>query len=102
MKPIRRILLLAAFVGLISPFSVFAQRNNLPQFFRPYDQRGVNTFEEPRADTSAYDGFEVYLGGAFTQPFQMLDHSNDNPGDSLLNIGAGFNLASANLMLDAQ
>lgn len=96
------LLLTAVAIAALAPVSALAQRANIPQYFRPYDQRGVNVFEEPRTDSTEFDGFEVYLGGAFAQQFQSLDHSNDNVGDSLLNIGAGFNLASANLILDAQ
>ena len=103
MKANRYILTLA--VGLVAglaPLATMAQRTNVPQYFRPYDQRGVNVFEDPRVDSTGYDGFEVYLGGAFAQQFQMLDHSNANPTDTLMDIGAGFNLATANLILDAQ
>ena len=98
----QRLAIAAALLLGFAPLSVLAQRTNIPQYFRPYDQRGVNTFEEPRTDTTSFDGLEVYLGGAFAQQFQMLDHSNANPGDSLLAIGSGFNLATANLNLDAQ
>ncbi len=94
--------LIALAIAAFAPVSSLAQRMNVPQYFRPYDQRGINVFEEPRIDTTSYDGFEVYLGGAFAQQFQSLDHANDNPGDSLMNIGAGFNLATANLIIDAQ
>jgi hypothetical protein len=68
-------------------------------------------FEAPKADTVAFDGFEVDWGAAFTQQFQGLTHSNDATpvfGDdgrnvnALNEIGAGFNLATANLYLGAQ
>ncbi len=86
------------------------------QYFRPYDQYGLNTFEATKLDTVAYDGFKLRLGAAFTQQFQMLDHENaanprmlpdTQPGSTynaneLMEIGAGFNLATANLNLDAQ
>jgi hypothetical protein len=103
MKRISQLLVLtvAAVLGL-APVASLAQRTNIPQYFRPYDQRGVNMFEEPREDAREFEGFEVYLGGAFAQQFQSLSHSNENVGDSLLSIGAGFNLATANLILDAQ
>lgn len=70
------------------------------QYNRPVGQAGVNVFEAPIQDTTAYDGFAVKLGGAFTQQLQALDHSSD--GADLPEIGRGFNLATANLDLDVQ
>lgn len=101
--------LAAAFA--LAPITSLAQRTNVPGYFRPYDQRGVNVFEETRLDTVPFDGFEVYWGGAFTQQFQALSHSNEaepvlnDAGanlNELIEIGNGFNLATANLILDAQ
>ncbi len=57
-------------------------------------------FEPPVEDTTAYNGFAVKLGGAFTQQLQAIDHSND--AGNLPDIGRGFNLATANLDLDVQ
>jgi hypothetical protein len=79
------------------------------QFWRPYDQRGINVFETGKADTVAFDGIKVRVGGAFAQQFQSLSHSNSatarfNEGgvnlNQLMDIGSGFNLATANLNLD--
>jgi len=85
------------------------------QHIRPYDQRGVNVFEAPKHDTTPYTGFQLDWGAAFNQPFQSLEHSNtaavktakDAAGkeynaNELINMGAGFNLANANLFLNAQ
>ena len=85
------------------------------QHMRPYDQRGVNVFEAPKNDNVPYEGFKLDWGAAFNQPFQSLDHSNtaqakpakDAAGkeynaNQLMNMGAGFNLANANLFLNAQ
>jgi hypothetical protein len=84
------------------------------QNIRPYDQRGINVFEAPRTNVP-YTGFKLDWSAAFNQPFQALNHSNtatarilrDAQGreynaNELMNIGAGFNLASANLLLNAQ
>lgn len=99
------LLLLAAL-----PFSAAAQYTDL-QYYRPHSQAGLHVFEAPQTDTVAYDGFEVDWGAAFTQQFQGLSQSNEaNPvfdGDgnnvnALPEIGAGFNLATANLYLGAQ
>jgi len=70
------------------------------QYARPIGQAGVNVFEAPVQDDSEFDGFAVKLGGAFTQQMQAIEHSSD--GTDLTEIGRGFNLATANLDLDAQ
>lgn len=82
--------------------------------FRENDKRGLNVFEAPK-DNVPFDGFQLQLGGAFTQQFQALEHSNRaDPvtlttaagapynANELLDIGMGFNLATANLNLNAQ
>src|SRR5690606_16060715 len=84
------------------------------QNYRPYDQRGINVFEAPK-DNTPFAGFTLDFGGAFTQQFQALDHSNtavpvlkqdaagnEYDANELIDIGMGFNLATANLNLDAQ
>ncbi|HKL87809.1 MAG TPA: hypothetical protein VJ884_02315, partial [Salinibacter sp.] len=56
-------------------------------------------------DTTAYNGFAIKLGGAFTQQMQAISQSNDAPDGSdasIPEIGRGFNLATANLDLDVQ
>jgi hypothetical protein len=82
-----------------------------PQYWRPYDQRGINMFETPKVDTVGFDGIKVRLGGGFAQQFQGLRHSNtaqprfdaqDRNLNQLFAIGNGFNLATANLNLDVQ
>ncbi len=85
------------------------------QHLRPQDQRGVNVFEPPKDDNVPFEGFKLDWGAAFTQQFQALDHSNtatevirkdasgrDYDANQLMDIGAGFNLATANLTLNAQ
>ncbi|HMJ70374.1 MAG TPA: hypothetical protein VK508_15825 [Cyclobacteriaceae bacterium] len=47
-----------------------------PQYFRHYDQRGVNVFETRKADSSTFDGVKLRIGANFTQGFQTLRHSN--------------------------
>ncbi len=64
-------------------------------------------FEEPKPDVmQQQDGIQLHLGGAFTQTFQDLTDNNAaaaqaSADNQLADIGAGFNLASANLHLDA-
>ena len=88
---------------------------------RPNDQTGLNVFENPKTDTK-FDGLKVTFGGAFTQGFQALSHSNEasvnvktQPGltntdaasqqkydaNLLVPIAPGFNQATANLMINA-
>ena len=86
--------------------------NPLVQFpnQRPPDQRGLNTFEAPKTQSRLIgDTPQLRLGGAFAQQFQVLDHSNTADPlvvdgvnrNELADIGAGFNLATANLNVNA-
>jgi hypothetical protein len=97
MKSHIRLILLAAIAA-----SAGAQQPIAIQHIRPQDQRGVNMFEPSKHDTVTFQGTRVVLGGAFRQDFQGLQHENANPGSPLINIGHGFNNASANLNLDVQ
>ena len=91
------------------------------QFFRPYDQYGARMFETTKADTTPFTGLHVRVGGAFAQDYQFLNHENyvtDNNGNFIIPAGgklskadstnrlqhltSGFNLAMANMFLDAQ
>ena len=54
----------------------YAQQPAL-QYFRYYDQRGVNVFETSKNDTVAFEGMKVRIGANFTQGFQNLNHSNN-------------------------
>ena len=80
------------------------------QHFRPTDMRGINMFETPKTEEMPYTGFKLNWGAAFTQQFQGLDHRNSadprivngTDRNKLVQIGHGFNNASANLYLNAQ
>ncbi|MGQ0646772.1 MAG: hypothetical protein ACT4P7_04325, partial [Gemmatimonadaceae bacterium] len=80
------------------------------QHLRANDQRGVNIFEAPKHDAVPYDGFRLNVGAAFTQQFQGLAHrntaspkvANNVNANQLMDIGHGFNNASANLYINAQ
>ena len=92
--------------------SVSLYRPTEIQHLRPADQRGINMFESPKEEGVAFTGFTLSLGGAFTQEFQGLEHSNTaNPvmtgtpavnSNQLIAIGHGFNNAVANLNVNAQ
>jgi hypothetical protein len=79
-------------------------------YFRPHDAGGLNVFEPPKLEGTAYDGFAIQWGAAFTQQYQSLAHDNNaTPNvvsgvdlNSLIHIGNGFNNADANLYLDGQ
>ena len=81
------------------------------QYWRPYDQRGLNVFETSKLDTVPFEGVKVRVGGSFTQQFQNLSHENTaspvmNPAgvnlNQLMDIGFGSNLATANLNIDVE
>jgi hypothetical protein len=80
------------------------------QYFRPFDQRGLNIFEAPKTPGAAYEGFALQFGASFAQQFQSLRHENQaDPrivnnvdANELMLIGDGFNNAVANLYLNAQ
>ncbi len=111
MNRMRSTLLAATAALLLVPAAAEAQLSNTQlQHFRPYDKHGLHIFEAPRTDTP-YQGFQIFWGASFTQQFQALSHENSHgePSDTptenaaqLRNIGAGFNLATANLHLGAQ
>src|SRR6478672_11456625 len=62
-----------------------AQKITRASLYRPFeinhiraaDQRGVNVFEAPKDDQVPFNGFALSFGGAFTQEFQGLDHTNN-------------------------
>ncbi|HEX8546999.1 MAG TPA: hypothetical protein VF691_08565 [Cytophagaceae bacterium] len=77
-----------------------AQRSEI-QYFRPYDQRGVNLFETSKIDSLPFDGLKLRIGANFTQGFQSLKHSNKGVVP-LYDLSSGFPLAQANLNIDVQ
>ena len=80
------------------------------QNVRPQDQRGLTMFETPKESGVPYTGFKLSWGAAFTQQMQALDHENKAASrlvngveqNTLVEIGTGFNTATANLSLGAQ
>ena len=94
---------------LFMVFTLGAYAQQAPiQYFRPYDQKGVNVFETSKVDTVSYEGIKLRIGANFTQQFQSLSHSNSENivgevnKNALYDLSPGFNLAMANLNLDAQ
>jgi len=81
------------------------------QYFRPNDKAGLNVFETSKKDTVAFNGLAVKVGGFFSQDFQALKHENNATpkigtdginANQLIALKNGFNLAMANLTIDAQ
>jgi hypothetical protein len=103
MKRSRILRVTALLALLVTVQTAWAQRGEI-QYFRPYDQRGVNVFETSKNDTIAFDGFKLRLGANFTQGYQNLKHSNANntPGQALYKMKGGFPLAQANFNIDVQ
>lgn len=96
---------------IMVPFLLQAQ--NDVQYYRPYDQRGANIFETPKSDMGASGDFKVRIGANFAQQFQALSHENkasykpvsatdSTNANQLIGLSNGFNLATANLNVDAQ
>lgn len=87
-----------------------AQQSSL-QYFRPNNKLGNGIFEPDKNDTTSFTGIKVRVGGNFTQDFQAIGHKNNatevlNTGgvntNQLVSLTNGFNLAMANLNIDAQ
>jgi hypothetical protein len=104
--------LIALFLVAVYAFEAKAQGLQRDvQYWRSYDQRGLNIFETSKMDTVPFEGVKVRVGGHFTQQFQNLRHENTaNPVlnsngvnlNQLIDIGFGSNLATANLNLDVE
>ena len=76
------------------------------QYTRANNQSGLHVFEPSKDDSTEYKGLKVRVGGAFTQGFQSLNHSNADTftlaNKELYKMAGGFNLAAANLNFDIQ
>jgi hypothetical protein len=88
------------------------QAQSSMQFFRPYDETGLHIFETTKVDTIPFKKLHVQIGGSFEQTFQTLRDVNTaqvlllpaykGNVNSLIPLTNGFNLAMANLNIDAQ
>jgi hypothetical protein len=84
----------------VVPIISNAQTADKIQYIGPYDRTGLTVFEAPPETEVPFEGLAVGWGAAFTQQLQGLSHEN-TPG-GLIEIGTGFNTATANLNLDVQ
>ena len=80
-------------------FSFYAQDSRTLDNYRQPDKRGINVFEAPKDTVSTFDKVKVRIGGSSTLQFQALSNENSD-AVPLQEIGANFNLATANLDLD--
>jgi hypothetical protein len=126
------VFILALAAGTVSAQDTTAKKNKVItakaediQYFRPWDQRGINMFEPSKIDNTPFNGVKVRIGGSFTQTYQALKHENSanylkvntsatsiTNGNYLYNVIPtqdttmgqmnGFNTASANLNFDIQ
>jgi len=82
------------------------------QYYRPNDKSGINVFETTKSDTTAFQKMRVKIGGNLEQSFQTLRDQNTAAPltqapytgnvNSLIPLTNGFDLAMANLNIDAQ
>ena len=112
MKRINYLFRKLTLVGFIcSGYSAVAQDSTI-QYFRANDKTGINVFETTKKDSGNFTGLKVKVGGNFEQSFQMLRDQNTaaaatQPGftgnvNSLIPLTDGFDLAMANMNIDAQ
>ncbi len=76
------------------------------QYFRFYDQRGINVFETTK-EAPTFQGFRVRFGAGFTQQYQAIKHENTGATNfqttnRLYPLQDGFMTAQANLNMDVQ
>lgn len=119
MKDSLSIMKLAGFFFALIVLPIFSWSQNDVQYYRPYDKRGTNIFETPKSDMGASGDFKVRVGANFAQQFQALEHENKadyiklpyktkagtidtTDANKLVPLSNGFNLATANLNIDAQ
>ena len=91
--------------------STMAQSQQM-QYFRPNDKNGLNVFETTKNDSTSFHNLKVLVGGNFEQSFQALRDQNTavpvtetgftGNVNSIMPLTSGFDLAMANLNIDAQ
>jgi hypothetical protein len=99
------------------PLTTFGQVEKIsymrPQYWRPYDQTGINVFETTKQTYPvAFDGLRIRFGAGFTQQYQNLKHENPlavnnesstwASSNKLYPLRPGFMTAQANLNMDVE
>ncbi len=102
---------LATISFILAGLSTMAQHQEM-QYFRPNDKNGLNVFETTKHDSTSFQHLKVMFGGNFEQSFQALrDQNTAQPltetgftgnVNSVIPLTNGFDLAMANLNIDAQ
>ena len=97
---------------LAIPLATMAQNEKVsygnPNYWRPYDQTGINKFETGKQDdTAQFTNLQVRFGAGFTQQFQHLKQENKGAlgfesTNKLYPLTGGFLTAQANLFMDVQ
>ena len=91
---------------------LFATAQAQMQYYRPNDKTGLNVFETAKNDSTSFQKVHVKVGGSFEETFQNLNNKNTASAmtqngytgnvNSLESLTPGFDLAMANLNIDAQ
>ncbi|HZV68583.1 MAG TPA: hypothetical protein VFG10_03535 [Saprospiraceae bacterium] len=124
MKNYQFIQQLLIFIICCSSTAIITAQREPIQYFRHWDQRGINMFEPSKdSEQPEFDSLKIRLGACFTQNYQAFTHSNaaiyfpesqSNLVNKNLLFGAGtggdttsakltgFSTAMANLNLDVQ
>lgn len=102
---------LSTIILLTFGLNAMAQQGEM-QYYRPNDKTGLNVFETTKNDTTTFHKLHVKVGGNFEETFQNLNNKNSAssmtlPGytgnvNSLESLTPAFDLAMANLNIDAQ
>jgi hypothetical protein len=110
-SPVKIIRNLMTLSFISAGFSTMAQSQQM-QFFRSNDKNGLNVFETSKNDTIPFHNLKVMVGGNFEQSFQALRDQNTAAPltetgftgnvNNVMPLTNGFDLAMANLNIDAQ
>jgi len=108
----KNILLKGFIVAIMAACTFSASAQQQMQYFRQDNQHGLNVFETTKNDTTSFKKLKVKVGGNFEQSFQALRDQNTAIAatktgftgnvNSLIPLNNGFDLAMANLNIDAQ
>ncbi len=107
MKKLHLVTIILLAIGLNA-----AAQQGAMQYYRPNDKTGLNVFETTKDDTTSFRKVHVKVGGSFEETFQNLNNKNTAAAlnqngytgnvNSLESLTPGFDLAMANLNIDAQ
>ncbi|MEQ1834292.1 MAG: hypothetical protein ABL977_14685 [Candidatus Eisenbacteria bacterium] len=107
---LRSLAALAVASIVCSSAPLLAQGDRGIRYIRPLSRSGLGVFEDPKKDTTKFEGIRLAIGGGFAQEFQGLMHSTDAApnivngvdANALTEIGNGFSTAMANMYVNVQ